>query len=354
MSRLNNYSWLCGLTLILGLSAHAANSTSDWRYEQQLNISAPGLVKLSLPPETLDKARPGLEDIKDYCSPEALPGVEDGGAPLDVSAWIFRKPVMLSQSGAQEIELDTDILSHAQTGLQDLRIMRNGKQIPYVLERTSISRLLKPTVTATNDAKDLKLSRWIIQLSHRALPVTRLGCNARTQLFQRDMALYEELTGERGEEYRHLLGNASWMQTPDLKRKEFALTIDSQPQSDTFLLETHNGDNPPIELVNFQVSYPVTRVLFKAKSKDELFLYYGNPRAISPHYDLNLMAAQLLASEKAAATLGAEDRLKQPSWAARQAPGTGGVLFWGVLALVIVALLTIIARLLPKPSNPVK
>ena len=27
---------------------------------------------------------------------------------------------------------------------------------------------------------------------------------------------------------------------------------------------------------------------------------------------------------------------------------------WGVLALVIVALLTIIARLLPKPSNPVK
>jgi len=271
-----------------------------------------------------------------------------------VSAWEFRKAIKLNRPGAQQLDLDLDVLSRAQPGFQDVRVLRDGKQIPYILQRTSISRALTPAVTATIDAKDPKLSRWIIKLSHPALPVTRVACTARTALFQREVTLYEDVTDERGDKYRRLLSQASWTQTPDRANKEFVLTIDSPLQSDTLFLETHNSDNPPIALEKFQIFYPATRVLFKAKLEDALLLYYGNPLVAAPRYDLSLVAGQLLAVDKTAASTAVEERLKKSSWRENQTAGKGGVLFWGILALVVVVLLIIISRLLPKSSPPVE
>ncbi len=149
-----------------------------------------------------------------YHQPEVLAGIQDGGSPLDVSAWKYRKPVKLNRAGAQRIELDLDVLSHAQPGFSDLRLLRDGKQLPYILQATSIRRALTPTVTPTGDKKDPGISRWIIKLPRNGLPITRLSCAARTPLFQRDVTLYEELSDERGETYRRTLGGASWVQTP--------------------------------------------------------------------------------------------------------------------------------------------
>jgi hypothetical protein len=179
-----------------------------------------------------------------------------------------------------------------------------------------------------------------------------LTCVAKTPLFQRELSLYEELTDERGDKYRHSLGDASWTQTPDRKAKDFSVTLNSTPQSDTLILETQNGDNPPIELEKFAVSYPATRVLFKAKDGDALFLYYGNPRVSPPSYDLSLVAGELLAADKARAGLATEEQLKKSSWAEIQTPGSGGIVFWGILAVVVVGLLVIITRLLPKAQPP--
>jgi len=138
-----------------------------------------------------------------------------------------------------------------------------------------------------------------------------------------------------------------WTQTPESKTKEFSLPLDGTPQTDTLMVETENGDNPPIALDKFTAYYPATRLLFKAKA-DDLVLYYGNAAAPSPSYDLNLVAGELLAAEKAAATLGPEEQLKKSSWVENQTPRTGGILFWGILAVVMIGLLVVIARLLPK------
>ena len=59
-----------------------------------------------------------LADNPNYRPPEVLAGIQDGGTALDVSAWKFRKAVKLSRAGAQRIELDLDVLSHAQPGLR--------------------------------------------------------------------------------------------------------------------------------------------------------------------------------------------------------------------------------------------
>ena len=308
-----------------------------------MNLKSVAVAPIKLPPPA---------NNPDYRSPEVLPGIEATGAALDVTAWKFRQPVKITRDGAQQLELEPNVLAHAQPGFQDLRLLHGSNQVPYILEHTSISRSLAPTVTATNDTKDPKLSRWIIKLPQSRLPVTRLSCVTQTALFQREMTLYEELADERGEKYRHNLGGASWVQTPDRKSQEFFLTLDSPLQSDTLFLETHNGDNPSVELEKFQLFYPATRVLFKAGSDDELFLYYGNPRADAPRYDLSLVAGQLLSADKAIASPGAEQQLRKSSWREHEIPGTGGVVFWGILALVIVVLLVIISRLLPKSPPP--
>jgi hypothetical protein len=304
-----------------------------------MNLKSVAVAPLKLPPPT---------DNPNYRPPEVLPGIEETGVVLDVTAWKYRKPVKIAREGAQQLELDLEVLGHAQRDFQDLRLLHGSNQAPYIIERTSINRSLAPAVIATNDTKDPKLSRWIIKLPQFNLPVSRLSCSPHTALFQRDLTLYEELTDERGEKYRHNLGDASWIQKPDRKSGEFFLTLDGPLQSDTLFLETHNGDNPPIELDKFQLFYPATRVLFKAGPDDGLFLYYGNPRVASPSYDLSLVAGQLLAADKTAASLAAEQQLRKSSWREHEIPGTGGVLFWGILALVVVALLIIISRLLPK------
>jgi hypothetical protein len=284
----------------------------------------------------------------DYRAPEVLAGIEAGGATLDVSDWKFRKPVKFSRGGAQQLELDLDVLSRAQSSFADFRLFRDGKQIPYVIEHTSIAREIQPDVKATADPKRRSVSQWFIKLPQANLPITRFQCSARTALFQRDMTLYETVPDDRGEESRVVLGSATWIKKPGQTASDLSLVFNQRIEADTIILETENGDNPPIELENFRLFYPVTRVLFKASSNDEVFLYCGNANAASPRYDLSLVADQLLAADKSSASVGAQEQLKKSSWSETQKPGNGGLVFWGVLALVVIALLAIISRLLPK------
>jgi hypothetical protein len=304
-----------------------------------MNLKSVAVASIKLPPPSGNP---------DFRSPEVLPGIETTGATLDVTAWKFRQPVKISRAGAQQLEFNLDVLGHAQPGFQDLRLLQGSNQVPYIFERTSISRSLTPAVTATNDAKDSKISRWMLKLPQSHLPVTRLSCTTDTPLFQRELTLSEELTDERGEKYRHNLGEVFWVQKPDHQSREFVLIFNSPPQSDMLFLETHNGDNPPIALAKFQLFYPATRILFKAASDDQLFLYYGNPRVPAPNYDLSLVAGQLLSADQAVASPGTEQQLLKSSWREHEIPGTGGVVFWGMLAVVVVVLLVIISRLLPK------
>src|SRR5207253_9687039 len=64
-----------------------------------------------------------------YKAPEALAALALTGAKIDVVKWKFRKPVPLTQSGAQQIELDPDLLAHALPDQRDLRLVREERQI---------------------------------------------------------------------------------------------------------------------------------------------------------------------------------------------------------------------------------
>ena len=288
-----------------------------------------------------------------FQSPEALPEVRDGGAPLDVAGWTFRKPLVPERAGVHQVDLDLEVMAHAQPGLLDLRLVRDGRQIPYVLEHTSITRPLEPKVALANDPKKPRETRWRLQLPLARLPVERLVCEAATPLFKRDLRLYELALDDRGGKYQRPLGQASWVQTPDRKSRQFTLTVSGRPETDTLYLETDNGDNPALELTRFQLYHPVTRMLFKTAATAPASLYYGNREVSAPSYDLSLVARQLLVADRTPVSLGAEERLKKSGWPDAAEAGKGGVLFWGALGLVVVVLLVLISRLLPsKPAGP--
>ncbi len=291
-----------------------------------------------------------LEPNPAYRAPETLPGFAELAATLDPKAWRYRKSTTLRRPGVQQLELDADIVSRAQTGLSDLRLVRGDRQVPYVIERPSLTRGLVPEVSFVPDPRNPALSRWKLTLSHSNLPLTRLECRARTPLFQRTVRLWEELPDGRGGRYVRELGQAQWQRTAVDQNANLSLAINTPPRTATLFIETDNGDNPPLELESFRVVHPVTRLIYK--SAEAPLLYYGNPQAVSPRYDVALVAERLLAADKSVAEPGAEEVLKPAAWT-EGAPLTGlrGWIFWGALVLVVAGLLTILARLVPKPGD---
>ena len=74
---------------------------------------------------------------------------------------------------------------------------------------------------------------------------------------------------------------------------------------------------------------------------------------MAPHYDLSLVGSQLLAAGHFTPDLGPEEKLKAQSFAGTVAlAGRGRILFWSMLGLVVIVLLAVIARLLPKTPAP--
>ena len=289
-----------------------------------------------------------------YKPPEALAALTLTGAQIDIAKWKFRKPLPLSQSGVQQVELDPELLARSQPDQRDIRIVRGEYQLPFLFERTSLSRPISLNAAAANDPKKPVLSRWSLKLPQPGVPITRLVCTSSSPLFHRQMRLWEEVTDERGDKFASELGRATWDQTPNSPKRDLVIELNARPQSDTLFLETDNGDNPAIDLRNFRSYYPVTRVVFKATPDpaQPVWLYYGNPDTTTPRYDLTLVAGELLKAERSTVAAGPEENLSsKPSFVGETLAGSTRYIFWGALALVVIVLLAIMSRFLPKPGQ---
>jgi hypothetical protein len=283
----------------------------------------------------------------DYDAAANLPQGFATGAKIDIRPWKFRKPVQVAKAGAQQLELDPDVLARAMPDLRDLRIVSEEVQLPYLIERTSINRTVTLTTGGANDSERPTVSRWQLKLPQTAIPITRITCASDSALFERTFRIWEELTDERGDKYAGELAQPTWHRVPSQPTGQLAASLERTPRSDTILIETDNGDNPPIELHDFRGYYPATRVIFTSAKSQPIALYYGNDEAAAPRYDAKLMAAQLLRSERVAAALGPQETLKS-ELVTETLRGSASYIFWGVLGFVVVTLLVLISRLLPK------
>jgi len=294
------------------------------------------------------EAMPGYQPGNSLAAPP-LPEIPLAGAPLATKDWTARKPIRISRAGVQELELDPEALAQSRNDGADLRVLRGGNQIPYVLEQPALARSLTLTATASPDPKRPRMSVWKLTLPQAGLPLRRIGLTSATPLFQREFRLYEKVTGPDGGAREHLLAAGAWSRTPEpgvAETKVFELG--DRLQTDTAWIETDNGDNPAIALGAVTATYPVVRLIFKVAEPDGYLLAYGNPAATAPRYDLTLVAVRLLTASRNAAALEAGAR--NPDSPRNFLTGFNRrYVLWGALALVVVVLLVVVAKLLPKP-----
>lgn len=142
-------------------------------------------------------------------------------------------------------------MAGSQLGLGDLRLIQNGRQIPYLIKPTPVMRDLTPIMVALPpDLKQPTISRWELTLPVAGLPAQELTASSPVPLFERR---FEASVGRRDE-----LGNA-WTETlgaEDLTKSQ--------------------GHDIPL-------------TLHLRGQRVPLFLVYGNPKATAPQYDLRLV-----------------------------------------------------------------
>jgi|GEM_PF-3200561 len=333
-----------------------APTAGDYRFlVGNSKTSAPSydlaVLKDSLAQGPFEHATAGpLELNPSYQKPEVLPALAETGAVLDVSDWTHRVSVSLDGSGFHFIELPLSALLHATPFGQDFRLIRDGRQIPWLADRTTRTKSVTPRVTVLGEEKGK--SRWEMVFPLEGIPLTHVECRASNPLFQRNLIIYEDVTDDRGEPTRRILGQFSWARTslagPDFR--VFPLT--HPPTTDRLVVEVDNGDNAPLSLDGFKAYYQTWRLVFKASPGHPLFLYYGRPQVGWPRYDLTLVATEALSADQREAHLGHEEEIHpSSSWGRVGLVGPWKIVFWVVLGAVVVILLSVLKKLLPKVNE---
>jgi hypothetical protein len=270
------------------------------------------------------------------------------GANIDVKPWSYRRAISLKRAGVAVIDLDPFTLSHSHDQ-NDIRIVQNGVQVPYRRAGTE-QHVLKCEINSVPNPKRPNLSNWRITLPHKNLPADSLTLSSPTTLFERTVRISGEPSDVQSVYSLRHLGSHSWLhaigQQPDLD-----VRLPTGWRGDAILIETDNGDNAPIELGSASVTIASTRLVFSAATTEDLYLYYGNANARFPRYDASLIENLMFGSQLSEGNLGPEETLSSGSVPNTPAEATSPWL-WVALSVVVIGLIAVMAKLLPKTETP--
>jgi len=271
---------------------------------------------------------------------------------IDLTPYTYRSNILRSADGIQEVELGLPVLAHATPSGRDWRIVAGAHQVPYVVERKGILRTFAPSARDLGYDSESRIDRWELILPYPNLPLSSLSVMVAERIFKRSVQIYEVREDRRGERKRRVLGHSLWTRTPDQKPAPLLIPLRARPQSTRLILEVEHGDNAPLRLNTFQLHYSAPRLIFKGSAREDLWLYYGDPKATTPQYDIALVADALLSAERVAATLDEEERLKSaPSRFFFTLSGSSRLIFWLSLGTAAAILLFVIKKLLPAQTE---
>ncbi len=336
-----------------------ADVTGEWRlFAGNPQASAPSydLAKMSdqlrRASSVLVKAA-AVEANPAFRADAALPTPDaDGEVKLDLSGWAWRRAILHSEKEKRVFRLDLDdhALAHAAHGGGDLRVIAGGN----AAEGTLIQHLLLEGRETTRTAMELtsfpdekrpKTSRWRVTLPMEKLPLKALHLRTSSSLFQRTLHVYEQVDGKM-----RFITSMDWKSTPDAPQPEVRMDMNTRLRGKDLVLETDNGDNPPLQLTAAEVEKPMVSLLFEAHGGARpLHLFYGKPNAYTPAYDIRFVRDRFEKAAQVPASLGDVEVLHVPK--PEPESHSGSPWLWAALVLVVGGLLWVVARLLPKVES---
>ncbi len=273
------------------------------------------------------------------------------GATIDASGFRYSRPIADGPPGLTALTLDAAVLAHSRN-LADVRIVdREGRQVPYLVEKLDEPLALKlaPLLPAAASAGTPRAgqSRYELTLPYENLPPVRLVITTGERVFQRHVSVEIERPSRdpRTKLQKTVVASSAW-QHADPDTPAPALVLDLPPVDVTGAqLVVDEGDNSPLVLAPPQLLLPSYRLRFFRSGDGELRLVYGERRLGAPRYDLALLAPRLVGARAAEAVVEDETRSAKP---AESAGAAQPMLFWGALVAAVTVLLALVARLVRK------
>ena len=301
--------------------------------------------------------RPGAARAQETANVPAA-GLPTAGAAIDRGRFRYARPIAAGAAGLVALPLDAAVLAHA--NVDGVRIATaDGHEVPYILERRGDSLVvpLPPPVRLSDENDGRGRTRYRVVLPYGGLPPSRLVLRTSARVFDRDVAV--AIVPGPGDDARPgrdgvvEVNRASWRGT-DTEQPPPALVL-SLPalRGAELVVSVAEGDNAPLPLTGLQLLLPDYRLRFY-RTSGPLTLLYGRERIAAPRYDLALLAPRLLAAPATEIAAG-------PESAGPVTTITPTVVFWVALAIAVVALVVLLARLLrpdrtsaapPPPPSP--
>ena len=336
-------------------SAHSAEVPAAWKNSQPLTPAQPGLVRFSIPLDTLDAARPGLDDLRIHDSqgrevpfdldrpvqsavltaaPRKLVSkieasvtialIETGltqplaGVTLQTPARDFLKAVRVEGSGDGKlwativdgqpvfvlansaarlrVNFPADAWPHLRITLDD----RRSPPIPVtgvlLHPESAESAPAEPLVVEITERAEVdRETRLTLRLGGGNVTLAGLSLLTSEPLFSRRVTLAERTLSEG--EVREtpvasgILYRLALEGRPAVSNVTFA--VDVPVKSRELLLTIHNDDNPPLNLTTVEAKRrPVFAVLLNDRP-GPLQLLSGNAQCPAPQYDLAALRRDL-------------------------------------------------------------
>lgn len=275
------------------------------------------------------------------------------GARVDLKAFTHRRDIAAPSGGVVELHLDAAALAHSAPGFADLRVVSgDGRQVPYLVTKQDQPLAIRlPGVEKEESNGDRRsrgananVSRYLIRLPYSVLPAAQLVLRTPARLFSREVRLEVRPSHERGADEIRIVGRTHWSHTdPDTDAPQMAFDVSSLHSAELHLV-VDEGDNAPLPLDPPSLLLPAYRLRFARPPGVALQLVYGNRLLDAPRYDVALLPQSLLDAPAAEATVAPERPAPAPRVPA-------GILFWVALALAVLVLGGLVARLLRSTAE---
>ena len=190
------------------------------------------------------------------------PDVGDVGPAIDVSPWSFQRPVLFKEAGVIVVEIEPEVLARTANDLHDMRIVREGHQIPFIATKPGVEREVDVAIAEVTNPQAPTWSQWDIAMPFANFPASELLLDSPTPLFARTLTVSEKHENEKGH-FERILSNANWQRRPGQPASTFHLSLYTSPRARSIRLATDNGDNPRLQITSARVLYPVVRLLFR-------------------------------------------------------------------------------------------